>query len=191
VDARHTLHVTLRYRDIAGLFAPPAVSPFSEDYQVYSTTSGIEFLARELHANPSLQRVEVTILLPPDRVSPELERRTREAVARYCRAQLVRYRQERREQGWYLVREFGSATLGLVVFLGAARFLYATDNGVLALLGEGLNIAGWVLFWFPLDTFFYTLRHQRMDEKIYERLLAMSLTISAIETEPRDGRVAG
>jgi hypothetical protein len=64
----------------------PSVSPFSDDFHDYSTTSGLEFIANELRANSSLKRVETTILLPPEQITPDLEGRTREAVRRYCRA---------------------------------------------------------------------------------------------------------
>ena len=39
---RRVLRVTLRYTDINSLFNKPDVSPFSEEYNDYSTTSGID-----------------------------------------------------------------------------------------------------------------------------------------------------
>jgi len=49
------LRVTLNYKSIHGLFRMPDVSPFSEDYQVYSAASGIEFIVNEMRANSSLK----------------------------------------------------------------------------------------------------------------------------------------
>jgi len=49
------LRVTLNYKSIHGLFRMPDVSPFSEDYLVYSATSGIEFIVNEMRANSSLK----------------------------------------------------------------------------------------------------------------------------------------
>ena len=43
------------YKSIHGLFRIPDVSPFSEDYLVYSATSGIEFIVNEMRANSSLK----------------------------------------------------------------------------------------------------------------------------------------
>ena len=65
VADRKVLRVTLRYTDINSLFDKPDVSPFSEDFHEYSTVAGIEHIYGELQANPSLKRVETTILLPP------------------------------------------------------------------------------------------------------------------------------
>ena len=83
---RRVLRVTLRYTDINSLFDKPDVSPFSEEYNEYYTTSGIEHIYGELQANPSLKRVEPTILLPREQITPTLEQRTREAIQRYCLA---------------------------------------------------------------------------------------------------------
>jgi hypothetical protein len=171
------LHVTLRYRNLDALFVPPGISPFSEEFAAYSMTAGIEYIAGELSADPSLRSVEATILLPRDTIEPDLEHRTREAVGRYCRAQLVQYDQESRAQRWHLTRELAYAVLSFIIFLGTARLLYASESAVLSLLGDGATIAGWVLFWFPVETLFFTVRHHRLDTRVYERLAAMQITI--------------
>jgi hypothetical protein len=83
---RNVLRVTLEYTDINSLFNQPDVSPFSENFHEYSTTPGVEYIYNELHANSSLKKVEATILLPPEQITPTLEQRTREAIRRYCLA---------------------------------------------------------------------------------------------------------
>jgi|GEM_PF-5571038 len=90
------LRVTLNYKSIHGLFRMPDVSPFSEDYQVYSAASGIEFIVNEMRANSSLKRVEATIVLPADQITPDLEVQICEAVRRFCRARIHAVRQDQR-----------------------------------------------------------------------------------------------
>jgi hypothetical protein len=86
VADRRVLRVTLRYANINSLFERPEISPFSEDFHEYNTISGIEHIYGELQANPSLKKVETTIVLPPEQITPNLEQRTREAIQRYCLA---------------------------------------------------------------------------------------------------------
>jgi hypothetical protein len=78
------LRLTLRYANIDSLFEKPDVSPFSEDFLEYGTVPGVEYIYNELLANPRLKRVQTTIVLPPEQITPDLEWRTREAIQRYC-----------------------------------------------------------------------------------------------------------
>ena len=82
---RKVLRVTLRYADI---------NSFRQ-----STLAGIEHIYGELQANHSLKRVETTILLPPEQITPHLEERTREAVRRYCLARGREVGQSERSDG--------------------------------------------------------------------------------------------
>src|SRR4051812_2619706 len=77
---------TLHYTSIDSLFDRPDVSPFSKVFNEYSTLPGIEHIYNELQANPARKRVETTIVLPPEQITPDLEQSTREAVRRYCLA---------------------------------------------------------------------------------------------------------
>ena len=71
---RGVLRVTLRYTSIDSLFDRPDVSPFSKDFDEYSTLPGIEYIYNELQANPALKRVETTIVLPPEQITADLDR---------------------------------------------------------------------------------------------------------------------
>ena len=72
---RKVLRVTLQYTDIDGS-SNTRISPFSEDFSEYSTVPGIEHIYGELQANPSLKRVEATIVFPPEQITPNLEQST-------------------------------------------------------------------------------------------------------------------
>jgi hypothetical protein len=50
---------------------------------------------------------------------------------------------------------------------------------VIEVIGQGLTVVGWVFVWFPLDSFIFGVRHYRLDERIYEKLVNMQLTIKS------------
>ena len=172
---RRVLRVTLRYTDINSLFNKPDVSPFSEGYKDYSTTSGIEHIYGELQANPSLKRVEATILLPREQITPALEQRTREAIRRYCLARSREVGQSERALRWRALR---ALAFGLILF--AVNVLLQDrmqDILVLKLIGEGLDILIWVALWFPLDALFFGLLSYDLNSESYKRASEMQLKI--------------
>ena len=172
---RRVLRVTLRYTDINSLFNKPDVSPFSEGYKDYSTTSGIEHIYGELQANPSLKRVEATILLPREQITSTLEQRTREAIRRYCLARSREVGQSERALRWRALR---ALAFGLILF--AVNVLLQDrmqDILVLKLIGEGLDILIWVALWFPLDALFFGLLSYDLNSESYKRASEMQLKI--------------
>jgi hypothetical protein len=182
---RNVFRVTLEYRDINWLFSQPDVSPFSEDFHEYSTTSGIEFICNELYANPSLKRVEATILLPPEQITPTLEQRTREATRRYCLARSREMRQDERALRWRALRALTFAVGFFIVWIGVEKPLQNSGTYFFDLLGEGLSILVLVAFWFPLDALVFGVRYHSLDAETYRRVSEMQLTI-----KPAVGREA-
>ena len=85
---------TLYLGTIEEFFSKPDLSPLSEQYREYSSTSGIEYLAKELYAQPRIKEVRVTIVLPADMIAADLEQKTKAAVVRYCRARVKALEQE-------------------------------------------------------------------------------------------------
>jgi hypothetical protein len=177
VADRNVLRVTLEYTDINWLFSQPDVSPFSANFHEYSTTPGIEFICNELYANPSLKRVETTILLPPDEITPDLEQQTREAIRRYCLARSQEMRQDERALRWRALRALAFAVGFFVVWIAVEKPLMDRGTYFFDLLGEGLSILVWVAFWFPLDALVFGVRYHSLDAESYRRVSEMQLTI--------------
>jgi hypothetical protein len=175
VADRRVLRVTLRYTDINSLFKSPDISPFSEEYNEYCTTSGIEHIYGELQANPSLKRVEATILLPREQITPTLEQRTQEAIRRYCLARSREVGQSERALRWRALR---ALAFGLILF---AVYVLLQDNMqdilVLKLISEGMDILIWVALWFPIDALFFGLLSYDLNSESYERASEMQLKI--------------
>lgn len=172
-----TYRAELRLRKIDDFFSAPDVSPMSDDYQVYSSTSGIEFIARELAGHRQLRAIDVTLLLPAAQLQPDLESRTRAAVQRYGASRIADI-----EHDVDVLRDQVRQTLLLAipawfVLLGLAEAVSHIDAPVLDIAGQGLGVAAWVLLWFPLDTMIFGIRHKRDAGDVYRRLMTMTLTI--------------
>jgi hypothetical protein len=141
VTDRNVFRVTLDYKDINWLFSKPDVSPFSDDFHEYSTTPGIEFICNELYANPSLKRVETTILLPPEQITPSLEQRTREATRRYCLARSREKRQDERALRRRALRALMFTVGFFIIWIGVKRPMEASGTYFFDLLSEGFGNA--------------------------------------------------
>jgi hypothetical protein len=177
VADRGVLRLTLRYADINSLFEKPDVSPFSEDFLEYGTVPGVEYIYNELQANPRLKRVETTIVLPPERITPDLERSTREAIRRYCLARSWEVGQSERALRWRSLRALGFALVLFVIYALLQWWLGGTKILALSLILEGLDILIWVALWFPLDALVFGLQSYDLNSKSYRRASQMQLKI--------------
>ena len=174
-------NIVLRLGDIGHLFTKPDISPLSDDYQEYSYTSGLEFIADELYANSSYSRVEATIVLPVEAVEPGLETRVREGVKRYCRGRLKYFEHDIRATRWRGGRALLVAFVALFLFIGASRLVHSESSLLLQIISEGLAVAGWVALWFPLETLTFKIWEHRLDRRVYALLTEMEITISPVE----------
>jgi hypothetical protein len=177
VADRRVLRVTLRYTDINSLFNKPDVSPFSKEYNEYYTTSGIEHIYGELQANPSLKRVEATILLPREQITPTLEQRTREAIRRYCLARSREVGQSERALRWRALRSLAIALMLFAVYVLLQDRIQGSEILVFKLIGEGFDILIWVALWFPLDALVFGLLSYDLNSESYKRASEMHLKI--------------
>lgn len=171
--------ITLRLADIHHLFETPDLSPFSETYEEYSYISGMEFVADELYANTSYHKVVMTIVLPPDQLSPGLQEQTRAAVERYCRGRLKDVEHDLRATRWRGRRALAMALVALFAFMGLAAVTSAGEGFFLRTVTDALIIAGWVVLWFPLETLFFETWEYSLDRKIYTLLRDMDITITS------------
>jgi hypothetical protein len=177
VADRKVLRVTLRYADINSLFDKPDVSPFSGDFHEYSTVAGIEHIYGELQANPSLKRVETTILLPQEQLTPHLEQRTREAIRRYCLARGREVGQSERALRWRALRALAIALVLFIAYVFLEWRLQGSGLPVLKYVFEGLDILIWIALWFPLDALFFGLLSYDINSDSYKRASQMQLKI--------------
>lgn len=174
---RRVLRVTLRYTSIDSLFDRPDVSPFSKDFDEYSTLPGIEYIYNELQANPALKRVETTIVLPPEQITADLEQSTQEAVRRYCLARSREVGQSERALRWRAWRALAVALFLFVVYVFVQWKLKNLDILAVNVILEGLDILIWVALWFPLDALFFGLQSYDINSGGYKRASQMRMKI--------------
>lgn len=175
------LTITLQLPDLDALFETPQISPFSEQYHDYSYTSGIEFIAAELHTNTAYSQVRALLVLPNSQIEPGLEARVQAAIGRYARARLLAIEHEvqaLRGRGRRSLR-LALALIPLGLFIGLAYLSASSENLPLQLISQGLAIAGWVVLWGPLEALFFDRWEYRLDRKIYRLLLEIDVQISA------------
>jgi hypothetical protein len=171
------LRLTLRYANINSLFEKPNVSPFSEDFLEYGTVPGVEYIYNELQANPALKRVETTVVLPPEQITPDLERSTGEAIRRYCLARSWEVGQSERALRWRAFRALAVALVLFVIYVLLQWKLKDIDILTISVVLEGLDILIWVALWFPLDALIFGLQSYDINSKSYLRAAQMQLKI--------------
>lgn len=144
--------------------------------------SGVEMIRRELTAPlwRRKARVRATIFLPEASIKPDLTRRTREAMRRYCRFKL--------EQNRYamvtLRRQALVALLLGILFLavGASLSPYLEritiwPSYLSTIFSDGFVIAFWVILWRPVDFFLFDLWPFWREDRLYKRIMAIEINI--------------
>jgi hypothetical protein len=167
----------LHLRKIDDLFESPDVSPMSDDYQVYSYTSGIEFVAKELAAHRQLRAVDLTLLLPATQIEPNLESRTRAAIQRYCASRIRDIENDLGALRYQSRHTLRIAIPAWLVLLGVGQVLSSSGQPEFDIAGQGLSVVAWILLWFPLDTMIFGIRQKRAESEIYRSLMAVTLKI--------------
>ena len=139
------------------LFDAPAINPFSENELEILGMSGLAYITRQLQAHRrDLKHARLLVRMPPDQITPGLDRRLADAVHRYCRAKI-----EDNEVEIHLIRfrsaiGLGSLMVIVAVIVVVAYFLY---TGPLADIPQAVQVAiaftislfAWVTLWDPLE----------------------------------------
>jgi hypothetical protein len=174
---RRYLELTLPLRRIDHLFAAPDLDPFSPDYETYGEKPGIETIADVLHAEQGVRQVDTTLELPPDAIDGALERQVSEAIARYCRVKIAELDLELLRIKRYGIRALLIGLVAILVLNALTRPLESSDNPILELIAEGLQIASWVTLWFPINVLVYDQWYSRRDQRVYTQMLVMGVSV--------------
>jgi len=190
---RRDLELTLPLRSVEHLFAAPELDPFSPQYELYGEKPGIETIAGVLHAEQGVRQVETVLELPPDTIDAELERRLTEAIARYCRVKIAELDLELLRIRRYGVRALLIGLVAVLALNALSRPLDSSDDPILELISQGLQIAAWVTLWFPINVLVYDQWYSRRDQRVYTQMLLMGVTVApnpSLRPEPA-GRSTG
>lgn len=151
--------IDISLRDPTQLFTCIEVDPRSTDYDEYAVQPAIESIRDVLIADPppSDGSIELRISLPRNSITPGLDAELTDAVRRWAGVELV---VEARRSGatWAGARRMTAAVIALfllvqLVTLAIQRAATALDNDIVAALAEGVSVVGWVLLWFPIDSY--------------------------------------
>jgi hypothetical protein len=174
---RRDLELTLPLRSVEHLFAAPELDPFSPEYEMYGEKPGIETIAGVLHAEQGVRHVQAILELPPDTIDAGLERRVAEAIARYCRVKIGELDIELLRLRRYGIRALAIGLVAVLVLNTITHPLESSDNPILELISQGLQIASWVTLWFPINVLVYDQWYSRRDQRVYADMLLMDVTV--------------
>lgn len=178
------LQIKLRLQKIHHLFETPDISPYSEHYEPYSNKAGINYVIEELYVHRKSKKILLTIVLPSNQLTPDLEQKTVAAIKRYSKAWALDAKQKMSRANYKGLRSLATAVVALIFLNGTGIWLGNFDNFIIKLISEGLIVAAWVLMWFPLDILTQEFWINRLERKSFQKLENIRIEI---KTEALDG----
>jgi hypothetical protein len=143
---------------------------------------GIQRIRDEVFYRPRKARGRATIVLPPDKATPEAERGIRQAIAHYCETGIDRDGHELagvRHDGWRTLA-IGAVILALGLALSEVVLKSKWPHELREFFGNGLFIViAWVGLWYPLDTLIYAGRPYRSDRKMLAAIGRLEILVRA------------
>lgn len=173
--------ISIHLNDVHDLFVVPSGDPFSEHILF---APGIEFIKAKIKPGDFKRStmVRTTIFLPRENIEPDLLRKTKAALYRYCQFQLQQntatMKVLRGQAFKALIAGFLFLTLRLLFSHLFAGLTFIPDL-INTLLSDGFDIAFWVILWRPVDFFLFDLPAHRKEDQIYQKILTMELVIAA------------
>jgi hypothetical protein len=174
--------VTISLRTVAQLFIAPEVNPFAEDeVELLGEPALLRVLKR---TEPGFFRrggkIRLTVLLPPDQITPDLSDQVDSAIRRYCQARIGDNRLQIRRTIWSGLRAlpFGLIFLGVSMGLSAmfdSQVITFIPDGLNNLLAEGFVVFGWIALWNPVSAFIYDWAPFGREIQVYRYMMAMEI----------------
>jgi len=168
---------TLHLDDVRQLFNAPEFDPLAANPR---DTSGIEWLIEELKTIPRPDSLKLTLYIPTEQVTPELNQRLHTVVQDYCAMKIEQAILEAdalRRQG---LRELGYGSLFLLICLGLAVFAEQASflpHWLGGFLLNGFTVIGWVSLWHPTEILLFDISPSRREKSRYDLISAMELEI--------------
>ncbi len=141
--------IPVRLKCLQDLYEAPDFDPFAAQSD---HLSGVERIFREMRRKQPKGAVRVTISLPADRFSSDLEPACAAAVRRICDLEIEQIDDELASIRWEGTRSF---LVGLLVW-NVCLFLALSFGAIESLpdfprqlISDGLIIVGWVALWYP------------------------------------------
>jgi hypothetical protein len=166
------------------LFAEPASDPWDPAARY---RSGIDEIWAKLRINPSREPVNIIIHLPDEALTAGLEMQTKEAIIRYCNAQIEAVTDERVAVIKDGRRDFILSiitVLGLFLIIALLVSVFQMESALLTVLVAWAGIAAWAILWNPVDTFVWARTPLRREIRLWEKLKGSDLSVrSRLDSE--------
>jgi hypothetical protein len=181
--------ISVKLDDIAHLFVAPEFDPFSDQEAELLGQPALLYVLRQL--GPATVRkkhpLQLTVQLPPDKLTPDLKARTEQALRRYCAARIADNEAQLRTLRWNGWRSLPSAIVALGICLALSYLFLSNVLTFLSpvineLLGQGFGIVSWVVLWHPVEAFMYDPIPLRREISALRYISALEIVI-----EPQRG----
>lgn len=167
--------ITITLNSLNELFDEPEIDPWNPSTRF---RSGIDEIMVKLRAIPIPDPVLLSIRMPKEVVNDELVTRAKEAIDRYCAAQIDLQADEIRA-----IKKEGRSdfiisivsVLALFLLIAVIVYLFNLEGVLLSALVAWTGIASWAILWGPVDTFIWGRVPLRRAIRYYRKLQAMAL----------------
>jgi hypothetical protein len=176
--------IVIRVDTISQLFNAPDVNPFSDkDADVLGEAALVRAVRRLLGRRVrNWENVQLTIVLPPDQITPDLQQQTVEAIRRYTTAKIedndltIRLSRLRGAIGLAIVTLITLAALALAYFLVSGPLANA-NSVVQGLVVASATVFAWVIMWDPLEKLLFDWVGPSLENRILRKIREMKVVI--------------
>ena len=177
-------NMTIKLDDVAHLFVAPEFDPFSDQDAELLGQPAFVYLLRKLGPDRLKQGppISLTVQLPPEKVTLDLNARVEQALHRYCEVRIADDQAQLRIMRSNGLRSLPSAIIALGVCL-ALSYLFLRNvltflsTAINELLGQGFGIISWVVLWHPVEAFLYDPIPLRREISVLRFLATTAITI--------------
>ena len=162
---------------IEHLFEDPHLDPFAPELEGYDARPGLERMVSAVQEAKKAP-VRVTVELPPEAVTAEVEERARSALSRECRRRIARLDDDLDGTRRLGIQSLLWGFLAVIVINGLVGALGNPEPGTIEdALSTALQTAAWVVLWFPISLLVYERWFARRDQRAYQKLQELPLRV--------------
>lgn len=173
-------HISITLNSLDELFDDPEFDPWNPAGRF---RSGIDEIMVKLRAIPIREPVSLTIRMPGEVITGEVEARTKQAMDRYCAAQIDAQMDETRA-----IKKEGRTdfiisvvtVLGLFLLIAIIVYFLQLEGVLLSALVAWTGIASWAILWGPVETFIWGRVPLRRAIRYYRKLQTSDVEVRPI-----------
>jgi hypothetical protein len=172
------LDIDLHPENIKQLFLDPELDPFeNERLQISGAEEAANFLRTKKRRET---KVRLNIFLPAEQVDSDLQRKTVDALSRYCDFKIT---QNQRQLEIEQTEGRRAIMIGLIfaalclLMVTVVYFLGPLSDTLFMIFGGIFTILIWMAIWNPGETFLYGLQPYKLEIRTYQALKDAEIVI--------------